>query len=87
MRKQDGARVVRAAVAMGLAGTLAMPGAAWAADGSAGALSAEKDEVVYVKAGADGAPGSLPATTSSSSAWLRTPKGSTANRPIHQTTK
>ena len=29
MRKQDGARVVRAAVAMGLAGTLAMPGAAW----------------------------------------------------------
>ena len=55
MRKQDGARVVRAAVAMGLAGTLAMPGAAWAADGSAGALSAEKDEVVYVKAGADGA--------------------------------
>ena len=55
MHKQDGARVVRAAVAMGLAGTLAMPGAAWAADGSAGALSAEKDEVVYVKAGADGA--------------------------------
>lgn len=55
MRKQDGARVARAAVAMGLAGTLAMPGAAWAAGGSADASPAEKDEVVYVKAGADGA--------------------------------
>lgn len=63
MRRQDGARVARAAVAMGLAGTLAMPGAAWAAGGaevgaaggSADAPSVEKDEVVYVKAGADGA--------------------------------
>ncbi len=55
MRKQDGARVARAAVAMGLAGTLAMPGAAWAAGDSANASPAEKDEVVYVKAGSDGA--------------------------------
>ena len=37
--------------------------------------------------GFDGAPGSVPATTSPSSFWLRTPQGSTANSTTHQTTK
>ena len=37
-------------------------------------------------AGMAGAPGSLPDTTSPASAWLRTPKGSTAKSAVHQTT-
>ncbi|MNY78659.1 hypothetical protein D3C86_2190090 [compost metagenome] len=34
-----------------------------------------------------GAPGSVPAVTSPVSAWLRTPKGSTAKSTVHQITK
>jgi hydrogenase maturation protease len=44
-------------------------------------------EVLGTCRAAVGAPGSVPAAPSPSSAWLRTPNGSTANSTTHQSTK